>query len=140
MNTQWIGVAISVLVVLSGLAANLFIIGRFVGQWSETMRSIAKTLAQVEARVEDVEDGREDASRRISLMDQRLGVTEQAASKFWEMRDEFTTLRVTVEQEGKHSREKLDSMARSFSVIERQLANLVTTRSGFTTLTSEDKN
>ena len=141
MTSNWIGIAISVLIMLGGTAVNLFIIGRFVGQWGEAMKNIAKTLQQVEIRVEHVEDKADATETKRSLMDQRLGTAEQATAKFWEMRDEFTAMRVTVEQEGKHAREKLDSVGRSISVIERQLGNLVSTsRASFTTLSTEDKN
>lgn len=140
MNSQWIGIAISVLIMLGGTAVNLFIIGRFVGQWGEAMKNIAKTLEKVEDRVESVEAQGDQSAARLGLFDQRLITTEQATSKFWEMRDEFTAMRVTVEQQGKQSSEKLESLARSYSVIERQLANLVSTHSGFTTLNTENKN
>lgn len=140
MTSNWIGIAISVVVMLGGTAVNLFIIGRFVGQWGEAMKNIAKTLQQVEVRVESVEDKADATETKRSLMDQRLGTAEAAAAKFWEMRDEFTAMRVTVEQEGKHQRDKLDSVSRSISVIERQLGNLFTSRAGFTTLTTEEKN
>ncbi len=140
MNSQWIGIAISVLIMLGGTAVNLFIIGRFVGQWGEAMKNIAKTLEKVEDRVEAVEAESDQSASRLGLFDQRLLTTEHATSKFWEMRDEFTAMRVTVEQQGKHNSEKLDSLARSYGVIERQLANLVSTGTGFTTLNSENKN
>lgn len=140
MSTQWVGIAVSVLVMLGGTAVNLFIIGRFVGQWGEAMKNIAKTLQQVEIRVETVEDKADATETKRSLMDQRLVTAEMATAKFWEMRDEFTAMRVTVEQEGKHARDKLESVGRSISVIERQLGNLVSTsRASFTTLTTEDK-
>lgn len=140
MSSQWVGIAVSVLVMLGGTAVNLFIIGRFVGEWGATMKNIASTLSKVEKRVETVEDKADATETKRSLMDQRLGTAEQATAKFWEMRDEFTAMRVTVEQEGKHARDKLDAVSRSISVIERQLGNLVSTRTGFTTLESKDVN
>lgn len=140
MSTQWVGIAVSVLVMLGGTAVNLFIIGRFVGQWGEAMKNIAKTLEKVEGRVEHVETDHELTAAKVGLMDQRLIATEQATSKFWEMRDEFTSMRTTVEIEGKHQRETLDSVGRSIAVIERQLGNLVSSKAGFTTLTTEDAN
>jgi len=140
MNSQWVGIAISVLVMLGGTAVNLFIIGRFVGQWGEAMKNIAKTLQQVETRVESVEEKTDATESKRTVMDQRLVTAEQATAKFWEMRDAFTSMQKTVEIEGKHAREKMDSVGRSISVIERQLANLVSTRAGFTTLSSEDTN
>jgi len=140
MNPQWIGIAVSVAVVLGGTAVNLFIIGRFVGQWSEAMKNIVATLSKVETRLEEVDDRAEVTESKRTLMEARLGHVEGGVDRFWEMRDEFVTMRVTVEQQGKHSSEKLDSLARSYGVIERQLANLVSTRSGFTTLNSENKN
>lgn len=138
--SNWIGVAVSVLVMLGGTAVNLFILGRFVGQWSEAMKNIVATLARVERRVEQAEEHGEATASKVGLMDQRLITTEEATSKFWLMRDEFTAMRVTVEQEGKHARDKLDSVGRSISVIERQMASWLTTRVGFTTLTTEDSN
>jgi hypothetical protein len=139
MDSQWIGIAVSVLVMLGGTAVNLFIIGRFVGQWGEAMKNIAVTLKKVEERVEEV-DGRASATEtKRSLMDQRLSTAEVAAGKFWEMRDEFTAMRVTVEQEGRHQREKLESVVRSIGVIERQLGNLVSGKTGITVITTEDK-
>jgi DNA anti-recombination protein RmuC len=134
--SQWAGVAISVVGMLGITAANLFFMGRFVGQWSEAMKNIVATIAKVEERVEAVEE----QAMEVPLIDHRLAAAEAAISRFWELRDEFTALRVTVEQQGQHSREKLDSLARGQSVIERQMANLFNTRAGFTTLTSEDKN
>lgn len=139
-NSNWVAVAISMLVMLGGTAVNLFIIGRFVGQWGEAMKNIASMLQKVEERVERVETAEDVTSAKVGLMDQRLLTTEQAASKFWEMRDEFTRMTVTIEQEGKHSRAQLDSLARGQSVIERQLANLVSTRTGFTTITTDEAN
>jgi hypothetical protein len=141
MQSQWVGIAISVLVMLGGTAVNLFIIGRFVGQWGEAMKNIAKTLQQVELRVESVEDKADITESKRTVMDQRLITAEQAADKIWEMRDAFTALRVTVEQGSKHQTDKLDSVVRSISVIERQLGNMVSTsRSSFTTLTTDDGN
>lgn len=135
--SQWVGIGISVLVMLGGTAVNLFIMGRFVGQWSEAMKNVAATVAKVEDRLENVEG----EAGKVPLLEQRMAGAEAAVSRFWEMRDEFTAMRVTVEQEGKHSRERLDSVARSLSVIERQMANMVTTKgTGFTVLTSEDTN
>jgi hypothetical protein len=64
MQTQWIGIAVSVLVMLGGTAVNLFIIGRFVGQWSEAMRNIAATLQRVEERVEEVGERGDENHRR----------------------------------------------------------------------------
>jgi len=109
------------------------------------MRNIASALSKVEDRVDEVDtrvghvgEGAEVTANRLALVDQRLVITEQAASKFWEMREEFIAMRVTVEIEGKRSSEKLDSVGRSISVIERQMGNLVASRSGFTTISSED--
>lgn len=140
MNAAWISIAISVLVVLIGTATNLFVIGRFFGRWSATTQNITATLEKVERRLEDVEGRAEEGDSERRLMDGRLKIVEGGVDRFWEMRDEFVTMRTTIEIEGKHSREKLESVSRSVSGIERQLANLVSTRSGFTTLTSEDKN
>jgi len=140
MNSQWIGIALSVLVMLGGTAVNLFIIGRFVGQWSEAMRNISTTLQKVEGQVAAVGAQGDETEGRVSLIDARLANTEAAAGKFWEMRDEFTAMRVTVEMTGKQQQQKLDILARGMSVIERQLGNLVTSKAGFTTLTSDDTN
>lgn len=140
MSSQWIGIAVSVLVMLGGTAVNLFIVGRFVGQWGEAMKNIAKTLERVEARVEDVEHAGELTAAKATLLDQRLVTNEEAVSKFWEMRGEFIALRTTVEIEGKHQREGLVSLGRSIAVIERQLGNLVSSRAGFTTIDSKDTN
>lgn len=140
MDSQWIGIAVSVLVMLGGTAVNLFIVGRFVGQWSEAMKNIAATLAKVEERVEGVVELADDTHNKLALVDQRLGTTELAASKFWEMRDEFITMRVTVEQHGKRTSEQLDAVGRSIGVIERQLGNLVSTERGFTTLKNKETN
>lgn len=140
MGSDWWGIALSVLVMLGGTAVNLFIIGRFVGQWGEAMRNIAKTLDKVEERVEVVEGDGEVLSTKIGLMDQRLITTEQAASKFWEMRDAFTAMQKTVEIEGKYARETMASVNRSISGIERMVGNLFTAKAGFTTITTDDKN
>ena len=140
MNTSWIGIAISAAVMLSGTAINLFIVGRFVGQWSEAMKNIASTLSKVEQRIEEVEGQADKTEGERRLMDGRLGTVETGLDKFWTLRDEFVTMRTTVEINGKHQSEKLESLGRSVSVIERQIGNLVSTRSGFTTLSSEDKN
>ena len=136
MSTQWVGIAVSVLVMLGGTAVNLFIIGRFVGQWGEAMKNIAVTLKKVEERVEEV--GEQTAE--VALIDQRLTAAEVAVARLSGMSDQIVRLTTTVEIDGKHSREKLDSVSRSISVIERQLGNLVSTRAGFTTLISEDAN
>jgi hypothetical protein len=137
MSSNWVGIAISVLVMLGGTAVNLFIIGRFVGQWSEAMKNIASTLQKVEAQAEAVQDQADGTDGRLQLIDQRLGVAEAATAKFWEMRDAFTRMTVTIESEGKHSREKLESLARGQSVIERQLANLVSAKGGFTVISTD---
>lgn len=140
MTTSWIGIAISVVVMLSGTAVNLFIIGRFVGQWGEAMKNIAATLAKVEEQVEVVGQQADETETKRALMDARLTNVESGVDKFWAMRDEFVTMRTTVEINGKHQSEKLESLSRSVSVIERQIGNLVSSRAGFTTLTSEEKN
>lgn len=140
MNPQWVGLIVTVLVALGGTAANLFLMGRFVGQWGEAMKNNVAALAKVEARLEDVEDRTDETENRRALMEPRLQTVESGVDRFWAMRDEFVTMRTTVEIEGKHAREKLEAVARGMAVIERQLGNLVTTKAGFTTLTSEDKN
>jgi hypothetical protein len=73
-------------------------------------------------------------------MQPRLESLEATADKFYEMRDAFIRMTTTIEFEGKQTREHLQSLARGQSVIERQLGNLVSTRAGFTTITSEDTN
>jgi len=140
MDTQWIGIAVSVLVMLGGTAVNLFIIGRFVGQMSESMRNTTTTLGKIEERLEEVDGAGTETAKQVGLMDQRLKVAETATGEFWKMRDAFTELKTTVEIEGKHARDKLDSVGRSIGVIERQLGNLVSSKGGFTTITTEDKN
>jgi hypothetical protein len=140
MNNQWIGIAVSVLVMLGGTAVNLFIIGRFVGQWSEAMKNIAKTLAKVEERVDEVGAQGDENHSAVAMMQPRLESLEATADKFYEMRDAFIRMTTTIEFEGKQTREHLQSLARGQSVIERQLGNLVSTRAGFTTITSEDTN
>ena len=140
MDTQWIGIAVSVLVMLGGTAVNLFIIGRFVGQMSESMRNTTTTLGKIEERLEEVDGAGTETAKQVGLMDQRLKVAETATVEFWKMRDAFTELKTTVEIEGKHARDKLDSVGRSIGVIERQLGNLVSSKGGFTTITTEDKN
>lgn len=139
MSTQWIGIAISVFVMLGGTAVNLFIIGRFVGQWSEALKNITSTLAKVESRVEELGERSDETEGKRALMDARLTNVESGVDKFWAMRDEFVTMRTTVEINGKHQAEKLESVARSVSVIERQIGNLVSGKAGFTVITSEDK-
>ncbi len=145
MNSQWVGIGLSVLVMLGGTAVNLFIIGRFVGQWGEAMKNIAAMLAKVEERVEEVDgrvgevgDGAEVTAGRLALVDQRLVTAEQAAAKFWDMREEFISMRVTVELSGKSTTELIASLGRSMSVIERQMGNLVASRAGFTTIETKD--
>lgn len=140
MSPQWINIAITVLVILAGTAVNLFIIGRFVGQWGEAMKHTANTLAKVEQRLEEVETSADETENKRALMEGRLQNVETGVDRFWTMRDEFVTMRTTVELEGKHQREQLAAQARSLSVIERQLANLVASKAGFTTISSEDKN
>ena len=135
MDSNWVGIGISVLVMLGGTAVNLFIIGRFVGQWGESMRNIAETLKKVEDRVEEVGEHGE----QIPLLDQRLTAAEVAVAKLSGMSDQIVRLTTTIEIDGKHSREKLDSVGRSIAVIERQLANIATGRtSGLTVISSED--
>jgi len=140
MDTQWIGIAVSVLVMLGGTAVNLFIIGRFVGQMSESMRNTTTTLGKIEERLEEVDGAGTETAKQVGLMDQRLKVAETATGEFWKMRDAFTELKTTVEITGKHTGDKLDSVGRSIGVIERQLGSLVSSKAGFTTITTEDKN
>lgn len=141
MNPMWISIGISLLAVLVGTATNLFVIGRFFGRWSETTKNITATLEKVERRLEDVEGKAEEGDSQRLLMDGRLKIVEGGVDRFWQMRDEFVTMRTTVEINGKHQNEKLESLGRSVSVIERQIGNLVSTRAaGFVTLTSEEKN
>jgi hypothetical protein len=134
--TPWIGIGISILTVLGGSAVNLFIIGRFIGRSDEAMKNVASTLEKVEGRVEEVAV----LADKVPLLDQRLTATEVAVAAVAGMKEQITRLTTTIEIDGKHSREKLEGVSRSISVIERQLGNLVTTRAGFTTLTSEDTN
>lgn len=140
MQTQWIGIAVSVLVMLGGTAVNLFIIGRFVGQWSEAMRNIAATLQKVESRVEEVGERGDENHNAVAMMQPRLDSLEATADKFYEMRDAFIRMTTTIEFEGKQTREQLQSLARGQGVIERQIGNLVSSKAGFTTITSEDAN
>lgn len=140
MNPVWVSIAISVVVVLIGTATNLFVIGRFFGRWSATTQNITSTLEKVERRLEDVEERSDASESKRALMDARLTNVEGGVDRFWQMRDEFVTMRTTVEINGKHQNEKLESLGRSVSVIERQIGNLVSSRAGFTTLQSEDKN
>lgn len=137
---SWIGIAVSVLIMLGGTAVNLFIIGRFVGQWGEAMKNIAKTLERVEVRVEDVEALADSTETKGGLMEARLVNVESGVDRFWQMRDEFVTMRTTVEINGKHQSEKLESVGRSISVIERELGSLVGSKAGFTVLSNEDAN
>ena len=140
MDADWTGVAISAVVVLGGLAVNLFIIGRFVGQWGEAMKNSTATLAKVESSLREVGEAGEETSGKVQLLEARVKVTEAAADKFWEMRDAFIRMTTTMEVEGKQQREKLDGIARGQSVIERQLANIATGRaSGLTVMTSEEQ-
>lgn len=139
MDSQWIGIAISVLVMLGGTAVNLFIMGRFVGQWGEAMKNIASTLSKVESRVEEVGDQHDETEGKRALMDARLTTVETGVDRFWAMRDEFVTMRTTVEINSKHQTAKLESLDRSVSVIERQLGSLVGSKAGFTTLSSDGK-
>jgi hypothetical protein len=134
--TPWIGIGISILTVLGGSAVNLFIIGRFIGRSDEAMKNVASTLEKVEGRVEEVAV----LADKVPLLDQRLTATEVAVAAVAGMKEQITRLTTTIEIDGKHSREKLEGVSRSISVIERQLANLVTTRAGFTTLTSDETN
>ena len=137
---SWIGIAISVLVMLGGTAVNLFIIGRFVGQWGEAMKNIAATLAKVEHRIEEIGVQGDAVDNKQGLMEARLVSVESGVDRFWKMRDEFVTMRTTVELVGKHQADKLESVSRSISVIERQLGSLVGSKAGFTTLSSEGDN
>lgn len=139
MSSQWVGIAISIVVVLGGTAVNLFIIGRFVGQWSEALRNLAATLGKVETQLETTSTQAEVTEQKAALIDQRLAAVEVATSKFWEMRDAFTRMSVTLELTAKGTTERLESLGRSVGVIERQMANLVTTKAGFTTLEDAGK-
>lgn len=140
MDADWTGVAISLLAGAAGLAVNLFIIGRFVGQWGEAVKNTASTLEKVEAGLKQVGEVAEDTAGKVRLIDARVKVTEAAADKFWEMRDAFIRMTTTMEVEGKQQRERLDGIARGQSVIERQLANIVTAnrRGAMTIRSSED--
>jgi hypothetical protein len=139
VDADWTGVAISALVVLGGLAVNLFVIGRFVGQWGEAMRNTAATLAKVERAAQQIGEAHEVTVGDVRLLDARVKVTEDAASKFWEMRDAFIRMTAAIEIEGKQQRERLDGLARGQSVIERQLANIVSGRGGgLTVISTED--
>lgn len=140
MSPQWISVVVAALVMLGGTAINLFIIGRFVGQWSEAMKHLSGTLDRVEARVEAAETQGAMTATEVGRIDARVKITEAVAEKFWEMRDAFIRMTTTLEIEGKQQREKMDSIARGQSVIERQLGNLVASKAGFTTIENEGSN
>jgi len=139
VDADWTGVAISAAVVLGGLAVNLFVIGRFIGQWGEAMKNTTTTLKKVEETLHEVGEAAEQTSGKVQLLDARVKVTEAAADKFWEMRDAFIRMTTTMEIEGKQQREKLDSIARGQSVIERQLANIATGRTGGLTVMSTEE-
>lgn len=130
MGSEWTAVAISVVVVLAGVGVNLFVIGRFIGQWAEAMRNITTTLTTVKDEASTTAALAEATAGHVQLLDARVKVTESAADKFWEMRDAFIRMTTTIEFEGKQSREKLDGLARGQSVMERQLANIATGRGG----------
>lgn len=139
LDPNWTAVSIAGLVMLGGTAINLFIIGRFVGQWSEAMKNMSSALGRVEAQVLEVSDLSDGNASKLQLMDQRLLVVESATSRFWEMREQFVTLRVTIEMTAKRSDEVAASTGRAIAGIERQLANLVVTRtkSGLTQLSTD---
>lgn len=150
---QWLSIAISLVIMITGTAANLFIIGRFVGRHGEALKHMAGTLGKVEERVEEnrditdkqislIEERVEIAHTKLGLVDVRLVQAEVGLARFWEMRDEFVSLRVTVELTNKQNAESLGQIHRGQSVIERQLANLVSTRieGGFMKMSSEDTN
>jgi hypothetical protein len=137
---QWLGFGLTLLVVVTGTGANLFFMGRFVGKWGELMTNLTRGLAKIEERMEGIEDREAERASKVDIIDQRLTVQEQATQKFWEMRDEFTAMRTAIEIEGKYARENSESIKRSIAVIERQLANLATTRTEVIRLDSENKN
>ncbi len=135
---QWVSPIVTVVVMLVGLAANIFVMGRFIGRQTMQLGNIETSMARVETRVEDVEDLADSTESQRALMEGRLRQVETGVDRFWEMRDEFVRLRTTFEIESKHQAESLERLGRSVAVIERQLGNLVTSRAGFTTLSNED--
>lgn len=124
LDTNWIGIVLSALVMLGGTAVNLFIIGRFVGQWSEAMKNMSSALTRVEAQVAEVTDQSESNQGKLQLMDQRLLVVEAATSRFWEMREQFVTLRVTVEMTTKRTEETMITVQKSILAIETSLKSI----------------
>lgn len=140
MLTQWLNLAITAIVVLGGTGLNLFILGRVVGKWEGSMKTVVDALQKVEKLADEASEASTQNHGALALLGARMDTAEAALSKFWQMRDEFVALRTTIEIEGKNQREKMDSIARSQGVMERQLANMVSTKAGFTTLSSENKN
>lgn len=139
MDSSWIAVGISVLVVLGGTGANLFIMGRQVGQMNESMRNTASTLKDFKERLDEVGDMSAENAQGLSLVDQRVKATEAATGEFWKMRDAFTAMKTTAELEGKYAREKLESMDRSLREMGRTLANAMHTRLGGAGLMTTDE-
>lgn len=124
MNPQWISLGVTIVVVLVGTAVNLFLIGRFVGSFTEAMRNLTQLFGKIEERVEAVEDRSEDSRTWQADVAARLEQAERGTAVVAEFRDEFIAMRATVQSETRHSNEKLDSVVRSIGVIERQLANI----------------
>lgn len=124
MSSQWVAVALSVLVVLGGTGLNLFVIGRFIGQWSTALVRVSDDLTKIENRMGEVEDRADATEKRVLTLQGELNVVNKAMDQFWELRDAFMKLSGVLELTSKHTGEQLDGLKRGQAVIERQLATI----------------
>ena len=112
------GVAIVVVV-------NLLLIGKWVGNITAAQTNLLALVGELKRRLDDFESEVESEAGHRAAFAVRMDNAEKAAEALWGVRDKLTALQAAGEVEGRHTREKLDSLSRDMGGIQRHLANMI---------------
>lgn len=121
---EWTSPIIAALAVFFGLGVNLVLAGKMVGRVTEGLANLSAAVVTLTGRVDQFEDEVEGEAQLRSSFETRLHAVEKGIDVFWGVRDQLNRMDAAGEVEGRHTREKLDSLARSLSGIERQMATI----------------
>ena len=138
MSAEWWAFGLTVIAMLAGTAVNVFLVGRWIGASTAQISSLASTQDDHADRIEALERSRQTEAAAREAVIERLKRAEEAAQVLWRVRDDFVAMKAASEVENRHTREKLEAVARSQAEIARQLANMVTTRAAPMVLSREN--
>jgi chromosome segregation ATPase len=123
MPHQWAALAVSI-------AANLLIIGIFVGSLRQTVTGLKEALAGLSRRMDEYDDfGHESRNDRTEIR-ARLIAAEQGLAAIRAVSDKLSEFRAATEVEHRYTREKLDALGRDMASQQRQMANVAQMRPG----------